>query len=70
MIFKQYENGSCDIEFSKKEIQILNEKNKLHLSEEFLKHFSNTLVKICMDFKFKEEINKKLTTKDDKIEGE
>jgi len=69
MIFKQYENGSCDIEFSKEEIQILNEKGKLHLSEEFLKHFTNTLVKICMDFNFKDEINKKLTTIHNKIEG-
>jgi hypothetical protein len=69
MIFKQYENGSCDIEFSKEEIRILNEKGKLHLSEEFLKHFTNTLVKICMDFNFSDTINKKSTTVNDKIEG-
>ena len=56
MIFKQYENGSCDIEFSKKEIEILKEKGKLHLSEESLKHFSNTFIKICMEFNFKDEI--------------
>jgi len=69
MIFKQHENGSCDIEFSKEEIKILNKRGGLHLSEEFLKHFSNNLIKICMDFNFKDEINKKLTTADDKIEG-
>jgi hypothetical protein len=69
MIFKQYENGSCDIEFSKEEIKILNDRGKLHLSEESLKHFSNTFIKICMDFKFSDEINEKLTTADDKIEG-
>ena len=69
MIFKQHENGSCDIEFSKEEIEILNERGNLHLSEEFLKHFSNNLIKICMDFKFNDEINQKLTTADDKIEG-
>jgi hypothetical protein len=69
MIFKQYKDGSCDIEFSKEEIKILNEKSKLHLSEEFLKHFANNLVKICMDFNFKDEINKKCTTLNDKIEG-
>ena len=33
MRFKQYENGSCDIEFSKEEIEILNQKGKLHLPQ-------------------------------------
>lgn len=69
MIFKQYKNNSCDIEFSPEEIKILNKKGKLHLSEEFLKHFSNNLVKICMDFNFRDEINKKMSTKNDKIQG-
>jgi hypothetical protein len=50
MKFKQYENGSCDIEFSKEEIKLLNEKEKLHLSAENLKHFGNTLVKMVMDW--------------------
>jgi hypothetical protein len=63
MIFKQYENGSCDIEFSKEEIKILNEKGKLHLSDENLKHFGNNLVKVVMDWqiKFNEKVHSTVT---------
>jgi len=72
MKFKQYENGSCDIEFSKEEIEILNEKGKLHLSDENLRHFGNNLVKMVMDWqlKFKEDIANKRTFTDTKIKTE
>lgn len=53
MIFKQYEDGSCDIEFSQDEIKMLNEKQKLHLTSENLKHFGNTLVKMVVDWNAK-----------------
>jgi len=53
MIFKQYENGSCDIEFSKEEINIINKNKKLHLSDENLKHFGNNLIKIVMEWQLK-----------------
>jgi hypothetical protein len=53
MIFKQYENGSCDIEFSKEEINIINKNKKLHLSDDNLKHFGNNLVKIVMEWQLK-----------------
>jgi hypothetical protein len=58
MKFKQYENGSCDIEFSKEEIEILIKKGKIHLSDESLKHFGNNLIKIVSDWniKFNEKI--------------
>jgi hypothetical protein len=71
MKFKQYENGSCDIEFSWKERLLLFRKGKLHLSDEYLKHFGNNLVKIVMDWqiKFKEEVANKITFEDTKIEG-
>jgi hypothetical protein len=71
MIFKQYEDGSCDIEFSKEEIEILNKKQKLHLSAENLRHFGNTLVKMVADWnvKFNEEISSKQTFSDTKIKG-
>ena len=71
MKFKQYENGSCDIEFSWKERLILFRKGKLHLSDENLKHFGNYLVKMVMDWqlKFKEETANKQTFEDTKIEG-
>jgi hypothetical protein len=71
MKFKQYENGSCDIEFSFKERWIVLKKGKIHLSDEMLKHFGNSLVKIVADWnlKFNEEIKNKTTFNDTKIEG-
>ena len=71
MKFKQYENGSCDIEFSWKERFILFRKGKLHLSDEYLRHFGNNLIKIAMDWqiKFKKEIANKETHNNTKIEG-
>jgi hypothetical protein len=72
MKFKQYENGSCDIEFSLKERWIIIKKGKIHLSDEMLRHFGNNLVKIVMDWqlKFKEDIANKQTFSDTKINGE
>jgi hypothetical protein len=71
MIFKQYENGSCDIEFSFKEKLLILRKGKLHLSDETLKHFGNNLVKVVMDWqlKFNEDVANKITFPDTKIEG-
>ena len=71
MIFKQYDNGSCDIIFSWKERFILFKKGKLHFSDEALKHFGNTLVKMVSDWneKFKEETHNKATFSNTKIEG-
>ncbi len=53
MIFKQYDDGSCDIEFSWKERMLILKKGKLHLSDEDLKHFGNNLVKLVMDWQLK-----------------
>jgi len=49
MIFKQKNDGSCDLIFHKDEIKILNKYKRLHLSPEFVRHFSNTLMKIIYD---------------------
>jgi hypothetical protein len=72
MIFKQYENGSCDIEFSEEEINILIKNKKLHLSDENLRHFGNNLVKIVMDWqlKFKKDVVNKETFAHTKIKAE
>jgi len=72
MKFKQYENGSCDIEFSWKERFLLFRKGKLHLSDENLRHFGNNLVKMVADWqiKFKEDIANKQSFTDQKINGE
>jgi hypothetical protein len=71
MKFKQYDNGSCDIEFSIKERWLILKKGKIHLSDETLKHFGNTLVRMVMDWqiKFNEDIANKQTFADTKIEG-
>jgi len=71
MKFKQYDDGSCDIEFSWKERFILFKKGKLHLSDENLRHFGNNLVRIVADWqlKFREEVKNKQTYDDTKVEG-
>jgi hypothetical protein len=71
MKFKQYENGSCDIEFSLKERWIILKKGKIHLSDEMLRHFGNNLIKVVMDWqiKFKKEIQNKQTFENTEISG-
>jgi len=71
MKFKQYENGSCDIEFSWKERLTLFRKGKLHLTSEGLKNFGNTLIGMVVNWqlKFDEKVKNKLTNSNDKIEG-
>ena len=50
---------------------LLFRKGKLHLSDEYLRHFGNNLMRIVIDWqsKFKEDIANKQTTEDSKIEG-
>jgi hypothetical protein len=71
MIFKQHEDGSCDIIFSWKERLTLFRKGKLHLSDEMLRHFGNNLVRMVSDWnlKFNEEIKNTNTYNNSKIEG-
>ena len=70
MIFKQYEDGSCDIVFSKEELKVITKKKCIHLSEG-LRHFGNNLIKIVADWqvKFNDEIKNKKTYTDTEIEG-
>jgi hypothetical protein len=69
MIFKQYENGSCDIIFSKEEIEIINKKEHLHLSDEALKHFGNHLMHTVVQWqiKFSDKLNNIQTQKNTEI---
>jgi hypothetical protein len=71
MIFKQNKDGSCNIEFSNEEIEILNKNKKLHLPVESLKHFGNHLVRIISEWhiNFNEEIKNKTTYKETEIES-
>ena len=71
MIFKQYDNGSCDIEFSWKERMIILKKGKLHLSENNLKHFGNNLVKVVMEWQLKfNEKTQNIQTYSNKVDSE
>ena len=71
MKFKQYENGSCDIEFSWKERLTLLKNGKLHLSDENLKHFGNNLIKIVMDWQLKfNEKTQNIVTHSNKVDSE
>jgi hypothetical protein len=69
MIFKQHNDGSCDIEFSWKERITLFRKGKIHLSDESFKHFSNHLIKMIMDwnYKFKKGVDQKQTFSDTEV---
>ena len=71
MKFIQKNDGSCDIEFSWKERLILFRKGKIHLSDEYLKHFGNNLVKIVVEWndKFNVDIKNIQTFSNTKIEG-
>jgi hypothetical protein len=72
MIFRQYKNGSCDIVFSFKEKLIILRKGKIHLSDEALRHFGNTLVKMVADWnlKFNDDIKNLQTNLNTKIKIE
>tara|TARA_R100000805_G_C3575659_1_gene80616 strand:- start:485 stop:718 length:234 start_codon:yes stop_codon:yes gene_type:complete len=71
MVFKQNEDGSCDIIFSEEEKKIILEKGKIYLTAESLRHFGNNLVKIVAEWN--KNFNDKLKTtpsyEDSKIEG-
>ncbi len=71
MKFDQKKDGSCEIIFSEEEVIIIKEHKKIYLSDESLKHFSNNLVKICIEFqdKFNEKTKNLTTTSENKIKG-
>ena len=69
MIFKQYENGSCDIIFSKEEIKTINKKEYIHLSDEALKHFGDHLMSAIVQWqiKFDDKVKNSLTHKNTEV---
>jgi hypothetical protein len=71
MIFKQYEDGSCDIKFSWKERLLLFKNGKLHFSDENLRHFGNNLMRMVAEWnlKFNEKIKKLETFDTTQING-
>jgi len=69
MRFDQKKDGSCEIIFSEEEIKIITKYKKLYLTQEFLRHFSNALVNMTIQFnkKFDEKTKKLDTFPDTKI---
>jgi len=69
MKFKQYENGSCDIEFSWRERFIFLKKGNLHLDPIAAKHFANHLMHFLanLQLKFKDNVGTLTTFEDTKI---
>jgi len=72
MKFKQFEDGSCDIEFNDEEINYISKNKKLHLTNVFFKHFANYLFKTIVDWqqKFPEEVKKLKTTTEQEINSD
>ena len=71
MKFKQFKDGSCDIEFTWKERFLLFRKGKLHLSDENFRHFGNNLMKMVMQWNmnFNEKIKNLQTFENTDING-
>ena len=70
MIFKQKEDGSCDIEFSWKERINIFKNGKIYLSDENLKHFGNNLIKIVMEWQLKfNEKTQNIKTHSNKVDS-
>jgi hypothetical protein len=71
MHFIQEKDGSTNICFSDSEIKIINEKGKLFLKAESMRHFSNALINIVLSLQnFDEKISKLQTTGKEVINGE
>tara|TARA_R110000823_G_scaffold315087_1_gene445702 strand:+ start:3354 stop:3575 length:222 start_codon:yes stop_codon:yes gene_type:complete len=72
MKFKQFEDGSCDIEFNDQEIEYISKNKKLHLTSVFFKHFSNYLFKIIVDWqeKFPEKVKTLATEEEQEINSD
>jgi hypothetical protein len=72
MNFRQSDkDGSCDINFSDQEIEIIKKHKKLHFDAVTLRHFGNNLVMMVAQFNsnFKEELKQTQTFVEDIIEG-
>lgn len=72
MVFNQKEDGSCDIEFSKEELEIIAKHKKIFLSAEGLRHFGNVLVKIVAEWNihFNKDVKELRTDKKTVVEGQ
>ena len=71
MQFRQYQDGSCDIVFNEDEKKIVQERGKLHLSDEGLKKFGNALMRIVSEWQvyFNKETQQIANGDDTIIEG-
>lgn len=69
MKITQKDDGSAEIKFSEKEVEIISKHKKLVLTTEFLKHFINLFMGVFFEFqkKFDEKTKQIMTTKHQEI---
>jgi hypothetical protein len=73
MQFRQNKNdGSCDINFSDEEIEIIKKHKKIHINAISFKHFSNCFIRMVMEWQenFNGDIKNMATNAYDVVEGE
>ena len=72
MQFKQNtEDGSCDIIFNEKEVEIISKNKKLHFTPEAFKHFGNALARVIFEWNlhFNDDVKNMQSYDDTVIEG-
>ena len=72
MHFKQStEDGSCEICFSEKEIEIINKNKSIFLDASSFKHYGNAIIRMVMDWNmhFNKDLQKTLSDSNSIIEG-
>lgn len=71
MDFKQKKDGSCTLNFSEEEIEIIKNKKSIHFTAEGLRHFGNVLMAMVIEFNnnFTDEVKNLKTDEETTVTG-
>lgn len=71
MYFKQKKDGSCTLNFSEEEIEIIKNKKSIHFTAEGLRHFGNVLMAMVIEFNnnFTDEVKNLKTDEETTVTG-
>lgn len=71
MDFKQKKDGSCTLNFSEEEIEIIKNKKSIHFTAEGLRHFGNVLMAMVIEFNnnFTDEVKNLKTDEETAVTG-
>lgn len=71
MDFKQKKDGSCTLNFSEEEIEIIKNKKSIHFTAEGLRHFGNVLMAMVIQFNnnFTDEVKNLKTNEETTVTG-